>query len=339
MGPHHSIPVRPRPCFASCLPQSLVQYAVRRRASSGYAIADPKDPWTMLFASSRTPFLAGLMLSAALLVAAPVSAQTIGEFLKQPAAKDDPVIARAGSIDIRRSDLVRSLDGLPPQVQQMPMQTVYPLILDRLVDGKLIAGAARAQKLNDDPEVKRKLADYEDRVVQEIYLNRAVAAKVDDKALEARYQQFLKDNPQQEEVRARHILVASEAVAKEIIADLKKGGDFAALAKAKSTDGSAKEGGDLGFFTREDMVPEFSEAAFALKPNEFTQEPVKSQFGWHVIKLEQRRQTAAPALADVRDQLTSEMSQEMITKIVEELRKGAKIEKFDIEGKPLPAAQ
>jgi peptidyl-prolyl cis-trans isomerase C len=87
------------------------------------------------------------------------------------------------------------------------------------------------------------------------------------------------------------------------------------------------------------MVPEFSEAAFALKPNEFTQEPVKSQFGWHVIKLEQRRQTAAPALADVRDQLTSEMSQEMITKIVEDLRKGAKIEKFDIEGKPLPAAQ
>ena len=166
-----------------------------------------------------------------------------------------------------------------------------------------------------------------------------MAAKVDDKALEARYQQFLKDNPQQEEVRARHILVASEAVAKEIIADLKKGGDFAALAKAKSTDGSAKEGGDLGFFTREDMVPEFSEAAFALKPNEFTQEPVKSQFGWHVIKLEQRRQTAAPALADVRDQLTSEMSQEMITKIVEDLRKGAKIEKFDIEGKPLPAAQ
>ncbi len=293
----------------------------------------------MLFASPRTPFLAGLMLSAALLVAAPASAQTIGEFLKQPAPKDDPVIARAGAIDIRRSDLVRSLDGLPPQVQQMPMQTVYPLILDRLVDGKLIAGAARAQKLNDDPEVKRKLADYEDRVVQEIYLNRAVAAKVDDKALEARYQQFLKDNPQQEEARARHILVASEAVAKEIIAELKKGGDFATIAKAKSTDGSAKEGGDLGFFTREDMVPEFSEAAFALKPNEFTQEPVKSQFGWHVIKLEQRRQTAAPALADVRDQLTSEMSQEMITKIVDDLRKTAKIEKFDIDGKPLVAPQ
>jgi peptidyl-prolyl cis-trans isomerase C len=293
----------------------------------------------MLLASPRTPFLAGLMLSAALLMSAPASAQTIGELLKQPAPQDDPVIARAGTADIRRSDLMRSLDGLPPQVQQMPMQTVYPLILDRLVDGKLIAGAARAQKLNDDPEVKRKLADYEDRIVQEIYLNRAVAVKVDDKALEARYQQFLKDNPQQEEVRARHILVASEAVAKEIIADLKKGGDFATLAKAKSTDGSAKEGGDLGFFTREDMVPEFSEAAFGLKPTEFTQEPVKSQFGWHVIKLEQRRQTAAPALADMRDQLTSEMSQEMITKIVEDLRKTAKIEKFDIDGKPLPAAQ
>ena len=87
------------------------------------------------------------------------------------------------------------------------------------------------------------------------------------------------------------------------------------------------------------MVPEFSEAAFGLKAGEFTQTPVKSQFGWHVIKLEQRRETAAPSLADMKEQLTSEMSQEMITKIVDDLRKGAKIEKFDIDGKPLPAAQ
>ncbi|GFZ85471.1 peptidylprolyl isomerase [Elstera cyanobacteriorum] len=293
----------------------------------------------MRFASFRTPFFAGLMLSAAAFASAPASAQTIGELLKQPAPKEDPVIARVGAIDVKRSDLVRSLDGLPPQVQQMPLQTVYPLILDRLIDGKLITNAARGQKLNEDAEVKRRLADYEDRVVQEVYLNRAVAAKVDDKALKDRYDQFLKANPPQEEVRARHILVASEAAAKDIIAELKKGGDFATIAKAKSTDGSAKEGGDLGFFTKEDMVPEFSEAAFALKAGEFTQAPVKSQFGWHVIKLEQRRETAAPSLADMKEQLTSEMSQEMITKIVDDLRKGAKIEKFDIDGKPLPAAQ
>lgn len=293
----------------------------------------------MRFASFRTPFFAGLMLSAAAFASAPASAQTIGELLKQPAPKEDPVIARVGAIDVKRSDLVRSLDGLPPQVQQMPLQTVYPLILDRLIDGKLITNAARGQKLNEDAEVKRRLADYEDRVVQEVYLNRAVAAKVDDKALKDRYDKFLKANPPQEEVRARHILVASEAAAKDIIAELKKGGDFATIAKAKSTDGSAKEGGDLGFFTKEDMVPEFSEAAFALKAGEFTQAPVKSQFGWHVIKLEQRRETAAPSLADMKEQLTSEMSQEMITKIVDDLRKGAKIEKFDIDGKPLPAAQ
>ncbi len=293
----------------------------------------------MRFASFRTPFFAGLMLSAAAFASAPASAQTIGELLKQPAPKEDPVIARVGAIDVKRSDLVRSLDGLPPQVQQMPLQTVYPLILDRLIDGKLITNAARGQKLNEDAEVKRRLADYEDRVVQEVYLNRAVAAKVDDKALKDRYDQFLKANPPQEEVRARHILVASEAAAKDIIAELKKGGDFATIAKAKSTDGSAKEGGDLGFFAKEDMVPEFSEAAFALKAGEFTQAPVKSQFGWHVIKLEQRRETAAPSLADMKEQLTSEMSQEMITKIVDDLRKGAKIEKFDIDGKPLPAAQ
>jgi peptidyl-prolyl cis-trans isomerase C len=204
-----------------------------------------------------------------------------------------------------------------------------------MVDGKLIASAGRAAKVADEAEVKRKVADYEDRMVQETYLNRAVKAKLTDEALRKRYETFIADNPPQEEVRARHILVATEAAAKDIIADLRKGGDFAAIAKSKSTDGSAKEGGDLGFFTREEMVPEFSEVAFALKAGETSKEPVKTQFGFHVIKVEQRRKSAPPSFEDTKEQLTSELSQELIAEVVDNLRVKAKIERFDLDGKPM----
>ncbi len=263
--------------------------------------------------------------------------QTIGDVLRAPAPKEDPVLGRAGTVEVRRSEVVRALEGLPAQVQQMPVATVLPLVIDRMLDGKLLAVAARAKKLEQDAEVKKRVADYEDRVLQEIYLQREVEAKIDDKELKAKYDAFLKDNPPQEEIRARHILVAAEQAAKDIIAELKKGGDFAAIARSKSTDGTARDGGDLGFFTKEDMVPEFSAAAFGLKAGEFSQIPVKTQFGFHVIKVEQRRTTQPPSFDDLKDQLKADLSQEKITDVVEALRKDKKIERFDLDGKPLEA--
>jgi peptidyl-prolyl cis-trans isomerase C len=281
-------------------------------------------------------FVVAVSLVAAL-AAGSANAQTIGDVLKGPAPKEDPIVAKVDSVEIRRSDIVKTLESLPPQVQQMPMQQVYPVLIERMIDSKLIAREARKTKLEQDPDVKRRVADFEDRVLQEVFLDRSVRAKIDDKAINERYQEFLKSNPPQEEVHARHILVADEKKAKEVIEKLKKGEDFAALAKANSSDGSANEGGDLGFFTKDMMVPEFADAAFLLKAGEFTQEPVKTQFGFHVIKLEQRRLANPPSLEEVKGELTADMTQEKIQEVVGDLRKGAKVETFDIEGKPLGA--
>jgi peptidyl-prolyl cis-trans isomerase C len=264
-------------------------------------------------------------------------AQTVGEAIKSGPGKDDPVVARVDRTEIHRSDVLQALGSMPAQVQQMPMAQVYPLLLERLIDGKLVVGAGRAAKLQDDAEIKRKVVEYENRAIQEAYLNRAINAKLTDGALRKKYETFVTENPPQEEVRARHILVASEKAAQEVLAELRKGADFAAVARAKSTDGSARDGGDLGYFGRGDMVAEFSEAAFAMKPGEVSKAPIQSQFGWHVIKVEDRRMSPAPSFEDTKEQLKTELSQEMVGEVVETLRTKAKIERFDLDGKPLAA--
>jgi peptidyl-prolyl cis-trans isomerase C len=287
-------------------------------------------------------YLRGAALAAALALAAGgAAAQSVGDTVKASGGKagtgkDDPVVAKINTIEIRRSDVIQALSAMPAQVQQLPMAQVYPLILERMIDGKLVASAGRTQKLQDDAEIKRKVADYEDRAVQEAYLDRSLKARVTDDMLKKKYDAFIKENPAQEEVRARHILVATEKAAQEALADLKKGTDFATVARAKSTDGSARDGGDLGYFNRGDMVGEFSDAAFAMKPGEVSKAPVKSQFGYHLIKVEDRRLAPAPSFEETKDQLRTELSQEMLAELVEELRIKAKVERFDLDGKPLP---
>lgn len=280
-----------------------------------------------------------LILSAALcatVAAAPARAQTIAEFLANPGNLDQ-VLAKVEGGEVKRRDVTALLSNLPPQMLEMSMVAVYPLLLERLVDNKLVAAAARNASLQNEPEVKQKVADAEERAIQELYLRRALDAQLTDAKLREKFDAFLKENPPQEEVRARHILVDSEAKARDVLADLRKGADFAAVAKAKSSDGSARDGGDLGFFTRGDMVPEFSEAAFALKAGEVTKEPVKSQFGFHIIKVEARRKQPLPTFESAREQLRGEMSQELMTDVIEGLRAKAKVERFTLEGQPLPA--
>jgi peptidyl-prolyl cis-trans isomerase C len=266
-------------------------------------------------------------------------AQTVGDMLRAGTAKDakaDPVVARVNAVEIHRSDVIQTLAGLPPQVQQMPMDQVYPLLLERMIDNKLVAAAGRAEKLQDNADIKRRVAEFEDRAIQEAYLDRAIQGKLTDAELHKKYEAFVNENPPQEEVHARHILVASEKAAQDVLAELRKGADFAAVAKAKSTDGSARDGGDLGFFGRGDMVAEFSDAAFAMKPGEISKAPVKTQFGWHNIKVEERRMSAAPSFEETKEQLRTDLSQEMVGEVVDQLRAKAKVERFDLDGKPLP---
>jgi peptidyl-prolyl cis-trans isomerase C len=157
--------------------------------------------------------------------------------------------------------------------------------------------------------------------------------------LQQRYQEKLKSMPPEEEVHARHILVATEAEAKDLLAELKKGTAIEKLAKDKSTDkASGAEGGDLGWFKRPDMVKEFADAAFALKKGEMSEAPVKTQFGYHIIKMEDRRQGSAPSFDEMSDQIREEIARETVMHFIDQLRSTAKIEKLNIDGSK-PEAQ
>jgi peptidyl-prolyl cis-trans isomerase C len=156
-----------------------------------------------------------------------------------------------------------------------------------------------------------------------------------EEAIKARYEKFVAEQPAQTEVHAQHILVASEAEAKNVITQLAGGADFSTLAKEKSTDPSAKQnGGDLGYFAAGDMVPEFERAAFALEKGQSSQEPVQSQFGWHVIKVVDRREKTPPTLDEARGQIQELLSSELVTSYVTALRADAKIEVFNPDGTP-----
>jgi peptidyl-prolyl cis-trans isomerase C len=183
----------------------------------------------------------------------------------------------------------------------------------------------------------------EDQVIAQSYVEKLVEKSATDAVLKARYDKFVKEAPPREEVHARHILLANEADAKAVIEELKKGGDFAKLAQEKSTDPAGKtSGGDLGYFTKEEMVPEFADTAFKLKPGEITQAPVHTQFGWHVIKLEDRRAAKPPTFDQLKPQLVRDVGREVFEKKLNELKTAAKIEVFNADGSkpgaPPPAA-
>lgn len=275
-----------------------------------------------------------LLVTAQLFAAGPLAAQTPAA----PNAGDDPVVARVDGQPIRRSDVLSFQRSLPAQFQQVPIEALLEPIVERLVSQKLLVADGRKKNLQADAEVRQRLTQFEDRVIQEVLLNRLLADKINDAALRTRYAAYQKENPGKEEVRASHILVNSEAQAREILTALRGGADFGKLAGEKSIDPAGKSsGGDLGYFGKDEMVPEFAEAAFAMKAGETSASPVKTQFGWHVIRIADRR-TVAESFEEVRERLSSEMSQEIMQGYVEGLRKSAKVELFGLDGKPLPAA-
>jgi peptidyl-prolyl cis-trans isomerase C len=276
---------------------------------------------------AATSLALGLMLAAT-----PLSAQT-APAPNTPAKTEDPVVARVNGKELHRSEVEAVQRSLAAQGQQMAPETV----IDQMVSGMLITEAGRKAKLQDDPEVKKKTQQYEDRVIQQTYISRAVEAAATDAKLHEQYDKFVKTQPGAEEVRARHILVASEDEAKAIIVDLGKGADFATIAKQKSTDPAKDTGGDLGYFARDSMVPEFADAAFKLGKGEYTKVPVHTQFGWHVIKVEDRRTAPPPSFEESKDELTNQVAREVITAKVKSLRDGAKVETFALDGSPLPA--
>lgn len=239
----------------------------------------------------------------------------------------DKVLAKVDGQPITEKDVAAASGALASQLAQLPEDARKRAVVDRLIDMRIISNAAAKSGLDQSDAFKARM----DQVRTQLLVNEFVKAKVEtaitEEAIKARYDKDVKSFDPPEEMRARHILVKEEAEAKAIIAELAKGGDFAKIAEAKSQDpGSGAQGGDLGYFGSGDMVPEFEKAAAALKVGETTKEPVKSQFGFHVIKLEDKRKQPVPGLDEVRDQVRQALVGETFTKMLEDMKKAAKVE-------------
>ncbi len=269
---------------------------------------------------------------AALAAAAALAAFVLPAFA-QPAKPQatDPVVATVNGDEIRLSEVRAAQGQLPEQYRDAPLELIFQPLVDQMIDRKLAAAEARKQKVQDDPTVKRQLAAAEDSVLQSALWNRKIEEALSDEKVRARYDQEIAGKAGQEEVHARHILVKTEAEAREVKAALEKGSDFAKLAGEKSIDPTP--GGDLGFFPRGVMVPEFTEAAFKLKPGEIS-EPVQSKFGWHVIRLEAKRDGAPPSFEDSAEELKMGMAREIVGAERQRLRSAAEVKTFNPDGTP-----
>ncbi len=250
----------------------------------------------------------------------------------------DPVVATVNGQPIHLSDVRSAAATLPPNLRSMPEQVLYPMLLDRLIDQDALADEAHRIGLDKNPEVQREMRMAERAALQRALLLKDVQPLITDQAVRARYEKDIAGKPGEEEVHAKHILVDSEAQAKDIITQLKAGANFDTLAKKYSKDSGAAQGGDLGFFKKADMVPEFAAAAFALQPGQFTQTPVHTQFGWHVIEVTERRQDKPPTFDQVKEELRQRMAQEAAEKVVADARAGVTVQKFNLDGSPIQAA-
>ncbi len=257
-----------------------------------------------------------------------------GSLSSVAAGTDATVLAKVNDQKITRADVKKALEGAP-EAQQANIEQLYPMLIDQMVNDALLTERVDSAGINSDPEVKKRVDEAREQIVRGLYVERYVESKVTDEAVKAEYAEIEKRNKGIKEARARHILVETEDEAKAIIAEAKSGKDFTALAKEKSTGPSGPNGGDLGYFTREAMVKEFSDAAFAMAPGEVTSAPVKTQFGWHVIKLEDLRERPVPKLTEVEQVIRTQLGQKAIEDLVKEMREGAQIEIFDFNGKPM----
>jgi peptidyl-prolyl cis-trans isomerase C len=243
-------------------------------------------------------------------------------------AEDNPVLAKVNGAEIRQSDVALAEEELGPSLAQMDPATKKDNVLSFLIDLKVVAKAAEDKKVENSEDFKKRLAFTRSRLLMDSLLASEGKAATTDEAMKKVYEDASKQISGEQEVHARHILVETEDDAKAVKAELDKGADFAELAKKKSKDPGASDGGDLGFFTKEQMVPEFSAVAFALEPGKIS-DPVKSQFGWHIIKVEEKRNRKAPDFEQVKAQIETYVTRKAQADYVAKLRETAKVERMD----------
>jgi peptidyl-prolyl cis-trans isomerase C len=258
--------------------------------------------------------------------------------LDEPAARSsggtgsDPVI---GSVDgklIYLSDLTRMIGTLPEQMRSLPFDSIMPVLLDRMIDHTALALTARRAGLDKKPDVQRDMRAAVDQVLERALLAQTVPGQVTETAIVARFNQQYANRPATDEVHARHILVGSEAEANAVIEELKRGADFATIARVASKDPDGRLGGDLGFFRRDQVRPAFADAVFSLQPGQIDPVPVHNEFGWHIVKVEERRLVAPPTLSEVHDQIREDLTSQAVRAAVADARSQMIIHKFNLDG-------
>ncbi|WP_366654988.1 peptidylprolyl isomerase [Fodinicurvata sp. EGI_FJ10296] len=247
-------------------------------------------------------------------------------------AQDDRVVAEVNGQEVMLSEVEAAMAGLPQQAQQMPREMLIPMLAEQLATGKLIAERAYAEGLEDSEAVQERLQQVEEQIVQEVWIDQAISERMTDDVVQETYDTMMEASPPQEEVSARHILVESREEAEAAIGRLDEGEDFAELAGELSTGPTGESGGDLGWFAQGDMVPGFAEAAFGLEAGSYTAEPVETQFGWHVILVEDKRTAEQPALDEIRAQVEQQATRQIIQDVIADLQSDSEIILYDGEG-------
>jgi peptidyl-prolyl cis-trans isomerase C len=272
--------------------------------------------------ASRTPGARAAALTA-------VAALALALHAAPAQSQSDPLIAKVDGVEIHQSDLTMAEEDIGQNAQQMPPDAKRDYLVGYLSDVILASKAAEGKKIADQKEFKSRIEFIRRKLLMEMLLTEQGKAAINDQAMHTVYEDAVKQMGGEQEVHARHILVPTEDEAKAVLAEIKKGTDFAELARQKSKDpGAAAEGGDLGWFGKEQMVPEFADAAFKMEKGQVS-EPIKTQFGWHIIKVEDKRTKPVPEFDKVKDQVQTFVMRKAQADYIGKLRDGAKIERMD----------
>ena len=254
------------------------------------------------------------------------------------AGQPNPVIVRVDGQEIKRQEIVALVNAMPAQMRQVPGNQLLSMAVEQAIGNRLADSRAMSSSLEKDPKVQKQLWEAKQQIIRANFVEKAVAARISDDKIKAEYDRYVENFPEVEEVKSAHILVDDEKLAKDIIRKLDKGEDFAALAKENSKDGSADNGGQLGFFAKTEVVPEFAEAAFSTKVGTYAKKPVKSEFGYHIVRVDEKRLRPPASFDSAKPFINQELQRKELQALLNEWKNAANIERFDFEGNPIKPA-
>lgn len=255
------------------------------------------------------------------------------------AENKEVIVAKLNGENVSRQDVIDFMNSMPAQMRQIPPEQLFPMAVEQIISNKVIDSKAKSAGLEKDETVIKQLELAKAQLIRAQFIENQIKENMTDERVKSKYDEYLASFPEIQEMNAAHILVDDEKTAKDIIAKLDKGQDFATLAKEFSKDGSGENGGDLGYFAKAEVVPEFADAAYALETGKYSKAPVKSEFGYHIIKAGEKRQRPPAEFSQIKPYIEQELRREILQEVVESLKADFTIERFDINGNPIEQAK